>query len=56
MVLEVQQKLAQRGYYAGPADGNFGADTSLAVAGFQSDAGMPLTGGSANRRLNLLRR
>lgn len=56
VVLEAQQKLAQRGYYAGPSDGNFSADTSLAVASFQSDAGMPITGRIDNRILDLLRR
>ena len=56
VVLEAQQKLSQRGYYAGPTDGNFSADTSLAVASFQSDSGMPITGRIDSRVLDLLRR
>ena len=38
---ELQRKLAALGYYPGPVDGNFGADTLEAVWAFQEVQGLP---------------
>jgi len=40
----VQSRLANLGYYNGPVDGEPGDDLQLAVARFQGDQGLPITG------------
>lgn len=40
----LQQRLAARGYYRGPIDGNYGATTWQAVRLFQSRNGLPADG------------
>jgi len=40
----VQKALNERGYFAGPVDGVFGAKTSHAVRRFQEDSGLPASG------------
>ena len=43
-VLRVQAQLNRRGYNAGPADGVMGGNTRRAIARFQSDSGLRVTG------------
>ncbi|MET0579257.1 MAG: peptidoglycan-binding protein, partial [Ilumatobacteraceae bacterium] len=43
-VAQLQQALADRGYYAGPIDGRYTAATAEAVRAFQRDLGVPETG------------
>jgi branched-chain amino acid transport system substrate-binding protein len=43
-VAELQQALADRGYYTGPIDGVYSAETIAAVQAFQTDLGVPATG------------
>jgi peptidoglycan hydrolase-like protein with peptidoglycan-binding domain len=43
-VSQLQQALADRGYYAGPIDGRYSAATIEAVRAFQRDLGVPETG------------
>lgn len=53
---DIQQALAERGFYYGPIDGDFGPMTQRAIATFQSEAGLPVTGeidGSLLRALDL---
>lgn len=40
----VQQALARMGYYAGQADGAFGANTRAAIRRYQFELGAELTG------------
>lgn len=40
----LQKRLAQFGYYRGPIDGSYGRGTGKAVARFQEDLGLPVTG------------
>ncbi|MEO0459148.1 MAG: peptidoglycan-binding protein [Cyanobacteria bacterium P01_A01_bin.114] len=50
----IQERLKERGYYNGPLDGLYGADTQSAVKAFQQDAGFQATGqvdGTTWRRL-----
>jgi hypothetical protein len=42
--VQVQQALANAGYYQGPIDGIVGPGTSNAIAAFQRDNGLPVTG------------
>jgi len=42
--IEVQQALAELGYYDGPIDGVIGPGTRDAIASFQSDSGLPVSG------------
>jgi hypothetical protein len=44
IVANAQEKLAQQGYYRGEIDGILGAETSRAIARFQSDQGLRVTG------------
>jgi peptidoglycan hydrolase-like protein with peptidoglycan-binding domain len=44
IVVAAQQRLASMGFYAGPIDGAFGPMTSSAVATYQEDQGLPVTG------------
>ena len=43
-VMELQQALADRGYYTGPIDGRFSDATVAAIKAFQTDLGVPATG------------
>lgn len=43
-IRSVQQALNDRGYNAGPVDGNYGTATQDAVRRFQQTAGLPATG------------
>ena len=43
-VAEIQRALAERGYYHGYIDGDFGPMTSRAIAAFQTRAGLAVTG------------
>ncbi|MEX3006837.1 peptidoglycan-binding protein [Hoeflea sp. TYP-13] len=43
-IREVQRRLNERGYAAGPVDGAVGPQTRRAIAAFQSDAGFTATG------------
>ena len=40
----VQQVLAQQGYYRGQIDGEFGPETRAALAEYQSNHGLRVTG------------
>ena len=40
----VQSELARRGYYHGPIDGDIGPMSSRAIARYQMDHGLPVTG------------
>lgn len=44
VVSEIQEELAYRGYYDGPVDGRYTAETEAAVRRFQKDTGLPVTG------------
>ena len=43
-IMELQQALADRGYYQGPIDGRFSDATVAAIKAFQTDLGVPPTG------------
>jgi peptidoglycan hydrolase-like protein with peptidoglycan-binding domain len=43
-IAELQQALADRGYYQGPIDGRFNDATVAAIKAFQTDLGVPPTG------------
>ena len=43
-VTELQQALAERGYYTGPIDGRYSAELIAAIKAFQRDLGVPETG------------
>jgi branched-chain amino acid transport system substrate-binding protein len=43
-VKELQQALTERGFYTGPIDGRYSAETIAAVKAFQTDLGVPPTG------------
>lgn len=53
-VRSVQQALNDRGYNAGPIDGQYGAATQDAVRRFQQVAGLPVTGELERPTLNAL--
>jgi murein L,D-transpeptidase YcbB/YkuD len=44
IVANAQERLAQQGYYRGGIDGALGPETSRAIARFQSNQGLPVTG------------
>ena len=44
VVVDVQAQLNRRGYNAGPVDGAMGPQTSSAIAQFQRDRGLRVTG------------
>ncbi|HEY2314398.1 MAG TPA: L,D-transpeptidase family protein [Streptosporangiaceae bacterium] len=46
-VRSVQKRLNQLGYYAGPADGQYGNDLEEAVWAFKEVQGLPINGGSS---------
>ncbi|MGE5484527.1 MAG: C40 family peptidase [Ignavibacteriales bacterium] len=54
-VVSLQEVLAGKGYYAGKADGVFGARTKAAVIAFQKDAGLAPDGIAGPRTLEALR-
>jgi lytic murein transglycosylase len=53
--LELQQLLAQRGYYRGTPDGQLGGQTREALRGFQSAIGTPADGFASAEMLDRLR-
>jgi membrane-bound lytic murein transglycosylase B len=53
--LELQQLLAQRGFYRGTPDGQFGGDTRNALRGFQASIGAPADGFASSDVLEKLR-
>ena len=53
--LELQQLLAQRGYYRGTPDGQFGGQTRDALRGFQASIGTPADGFASSDVLERLR-
>jgi membrane-bound lytic murein transglycosylase B len=54
--LELQQLLAQRGFYQGTPDGQFGGQTREALRGFQASIGAPADGFASSDVLERLRR
>lgn len=44
VVKELQKRLTELGYYQGPSDGTYTCRTARAVARFQQDLGIPVTG------------
>lgn len=44
VALDVQSNLAQQGYYNGPIDGDIGPMSQQAIANYQSDQGLAVTG------------
>lgn len=55
LVAQVQRKLDRKGYDAGPANGQFTARTKAAIAQYQRDNRLPVTGTIGKRLLNSLR-
>jgi lytic murein transglycosylase len=53
--LELQQLLAQRGFYRGTPDGQFGGQTREALRGFQASIGVPADGFASSDMLDKLR-
>jgi membrane-bound lytic murein transglycosylase B len=53
--LELQQLLAQRGFYRGTPDGQFGGETREALRGFQASIGAPADGFASAEVLERLR-
>jgi len=53
--LELQQLLAQRGFYRGTPDGQFGGETREALRGFQASIGAPSDGFASSEMLDRLR-
>jgi lytic murein transglycosylase len=53
--LELQQLLAQRGFYRGTPDGQFGGQTREALRGFQTAIGAPADGFATSEMLDRLR-
>jgi hypothetical protein len=53
--LELQQLLAQRGFYRGTPDGQFGGETREALRGFQASVGAPADGFASSEVLERLR-
>jgi peptidoglycan hydrolase-like protein with peptidoglycan-binding domain len=51
----MQQLLAQRGFYRGEADGNFGSGTREALRSFQASIGSPADGFASSGALERLR-
>ena len=44
VIANVQTALQDTGYYSGPIDGSLNAETRTAIANFQRDYGLPITG------------
>lgn len=55
MEASVQQALARAGYYNGPIDGSIGPMSRRAIANYQADRGLRVTGNPSNSLLNSLR-
>jgi membrane-bound lytic murein transglycosylase B len=53
--LELQQLLAQRGFYRGTPDGQFGGETRQALRNFQASIGAPADGFASAQMLDRLR-
>ena len=53
--LELQQLLAQRGFYKGTPDGQFGGQTREALRAFQAQSGLPADGFATADVLDRLR-
>ncbi|MCJ9706872.1 peptidoglycan-binding protein, partial [Bradyrhizobium sp. SHOUNA76] len=53
--LELQQLLAQRGFYKGTPDGQFGGQTREALRNFQASVGVPADGFASSDVLDRLR-
>ncbi|WP_371420143.1 lytic murein transglycosylase [Tardiphaga sp.] len=53
--LELQQLLAQRGFYKGTPDGQFGGQTREALRSFQASVGAPADGFASSEMLDRLR-
>ena len=53
-VKEIQERLAELGYFSGSIDGNFGNSTKEAVELFQEDNSLDVTGIVSNEELDLL--
>jgi lytic murein transglycosylase len=53
--LELQQLLAQRGFYRGTPDGQFGGETRQALRSFQASIGAPADGFASSQVLEQLR-
>src|SRR5512134_2920036 len=53
LVTAIQRELAARGYSRGPADGILGDETRRAIAAFEKERGLPITGAPSD---DLLRR
>src|SRR6202043_1178470 len=53
--LELQQLLAERGFYRGTPDGQFGGETREALRGFQASIGAPADGFASSEVLERLR-
>ena len=53
--LELQQLLAQRGFYRGTPDGQFGGETRQALRDFQASIGLPADGFATSDMLERLR-
>jgi hypothetical protein len=54
MDARVQSELARRGYYRGPIDGDIGPGSRAAIARFQADRGLAVTGGINGSLLSAL--
>jgi peptidoglycan hydrolase-like protein with peptidoglycan-binding domain len=53
--LELQQLLAQRGFYKGTPDGQFGGQTREALRNYQASIGAPADGFASSEMLDRLR-
>ena len=54
MEASVQRALARNGYYRGPIDGNIGPMSRRAIASYQNDHGLRVTGYPDGNLLNAL--
>jgi hypothetical protein len=55
IAINVQRRLTEQGYYRGPIDGDIGPGTRNAIANYQSDYGLRVTGRINNALLASLR-
>jgi peptidoglycan hydrolase-like protein with peptidoglycan-binding domain len=51
LVTAIQRELAARGYASGPASGKLSDDTRRAIAAFEKDHGLPITGATSDELL-----
>jgi len=54
LAIDVQRRLAHRGYYHGPIDGIVGPGTRSAIAAFQADHGLDPNGYMSDETLGRL--